>query len=185
MIICIDPREVRSSWALGILTSESVSSRRCDSDLIASGCMKPGGVSGNCLHASANILKLMAPTGSEASSGQLGYVGSCPLLLGLWFISQYHSLLHRGFMKPQAPPLQPPVWRHPTGHPSQAELWGICGGPGLCCRVCWGDLMVWHTAGGPSAVPSSGLSLLPRYPWFPGFWEVMKGENLFISTQSG
>ena len=41
MIICIDPREVRSSWApWGIPTSESTSSRGGGPDLIASGSVK-------------------------------------------------------------------------------------------------------------------------------------------------
>ena len=87
MIICIDPREIRSSWAsLGIPTSESGSLREGHPDPIASGSVNLGDVSGNCPHAPTITPKLMDPSGS----GSLlridgGMQSSCPLLLGLWF----------------------------------------------------------------------------------------------------
>ena len=157
MIIYIDPREVRSSWApWGIPTSESTSLRRGGPDSIASGSANPGGVNGNYLCESAITPELMAPSGSEASSGQLGYVG--------WLHTPSGTLVHhpvaqpplQGLGKSQAPPLQPPTWRHLTGHLSQEEAQDTCECPEMCCRVFLGEPpIVWHTTGGPGPVPPS------------------------------
>ena len=73
MATCIDPKELRSSqgpW--GIPKDESASSRGGDSYSTASGSVNPSGAGGRHLHTMAITPKLLAPSCSKASSGQLG-----------------------------------------------------------------------------------------------------------------
>ena len=81
MIICIHPREVRSIWAPQSIPTGDPHAQGGGPDSIDSGSVNPGGVGGNSLCTSTITPELMASSGSEASSGQLGV---CRLVAHSW-----------------------------------------------------------------------------------------------------
>ena len=191
MTICMEPREVKSSWAtLAIPIGVSASSRGGGPDLTASSLSNPSGGGGICLHAFRGTATIMpgsvASSGSEATSSHSGICravahSSCS---SRSFPSNMASSIGVGEATGSFP--QPPAWRHPTGQPSPSGFQGICRGPGLHCRVCQGNPpTVQHIIAGPSPVPPSGLFLPCRCPWGPWVWKVRKGGNLGVLSWPG
>ena len=93
MIICVEPRKVKSSWIpLGTPIGVSASFRGCGPDLTGRGLANPSGGSGICLCMFWGLLpSLLAEWHLQVQKHPLvswGYGGSCLLLLGLWVLSQ-------------------------------------------------------------------------------------------------